>query len=510
MAQGSQLAVCACPTRFLGWAPAMAAGADAPVATTPSAEELRVAMATLAKAYADPDLQRRLDEARRARGDVIRRMRDVLLPVQTPVLERLGFSPGEQGLAAMQNAVNRRVCEGDARLRDLANECLRSLGLAPMRSNAGEVTAEDFFVQMESRYSGGLGAGAELEALPLDPATLALLSALREQRRPHGGISLGVLTVWSVWEKVGLARQVQLRPAQQVSVPRLERPSADELLEHVLLNQPVVISGAINDTEFPPLRNFADFGYLRRRCGSKPVKVKGDLVEDRDGRKVFVTDPAVQMPFGEYLGMVEEAERNQTAPAFYMGKVPLSDELPELVADIDAASASPISKYGQCFGPNPKGIHTYFGCSRNTTATHFDPSENLLLVVSGSKTFELYHPSDVDCLYPTKPPGYTNSVVPPFAPPGSMPSDLQARCPHYCHARPVRVELSAGDMLYLPICWWHGVTGGSERNMILNWWCEMHPRKKVVSDESKGARGALAALKKSEAYRSIQNGLPVM
>uniref|UniRef100_A0A7S1RHI4 JmjC domain-containing protein n=1 Tax=Alexandrium catenella TaxID=2925 RepID=A0A7S1RHI4_ALECA len=488
----------------------MAVGAEKAMPRTPTAEELRSAMGTLAKAYTDPDLQRQLDTARRARGDVIRLMREALLPVQAPVLERLGLPAGEQGLASMQNAVNRRVCEGDAKLRDLANECLRSLGLAPMRSNAGEVTAEDFFVQMESRYTGGQGAGLDLETLPLDPSTASLLAALRKKRQPHGGITLGVLTVWQVWEKVGLPPQVQERPREQVSVPRLERPSPEQLLEHVLLNRPVVISGAISEKEFPPLHNFADFDYLRRRCGGKPVKVKGDLVEDRDGRKVFVTDPTVQMPFAEYLDMVEEAERSQRAPAFYMGKVPLSEELPELVEDIEKAPASPITKYGECFGPNPKGIHTYFGCSRNTTAMHFDPSENLLLVVSGSKTFELYHPSDVDCLYPTKPPGYTNSVVPPFVPPGSMPSDLQARCPHYRHAQPVRVELSAGDMLYLPLCWWHGVIGGSERNMILNWWCEMHPRKKAVGDEARGARGALAALKKSDAYRNLQHGLPMM
>jgi len=379
-----------------------------------------------------------------------------------------------------------------------------------MRNNAGEVTAEDFFIQMERRYSGGQGAGAALEDMGLDGGTAALLAALRDQRQPRGGITLGVLTVWSVWEKVGVPRQAQERPSEQVSVPRLERPAAQELLEYVLANRPVIISGGITDSEFPPLRNFADFDYLRRRCGSKPVKVKGDLVEDRAGRKLFVTDPNVEMPFAEYLGLVEEAEQSQKAPAFYMGKVPLSDELPELVADVAAAPSSPIDKYGECFGPNPKGIHTYFGCSRNTTATHFDPSENLLLVVTGSKTFELYHPSDVDCLYPTKPPGYTNSVVPPFVPPGSMPTDIQARCPNYRHARPIRAELSAGDMLYLPICWWHGVTGGSERNMILNWWCDMHPRKKAVTGEAEGARGALASLKKSAAYQSLQGGMPVM
>ena len=47
------------------------------------------------------------------------------------------------------------------------------------------------------------------------------------------------------------------------------------------------------------------------------------------------------------------------------------------------------------------------------------------------------------------------------------------------HAQPLEVNLGPGDFLYLPACWWHCVEGSRERNMILNWWFDVHPAKRL-------------------------------
>ena len=57
--------------------------------------------------------------------------------------------------------------------------------------------------------------------------------------------------------------------------------------------------------------------------------------------------------------------------------------------------------------------------------------------------------------------------------------ELRSLYPELARARPVEVNLVAGDMLYLPMCWWHCVEGSRERNMILNWWFEPHPEKRA-------------------------------
>ena len=49
-------------------------------------------------------------------------------------------------------------------------------------------------------------------------------------------------------------------------------------------------------------------------------------------------------------------------------------------------------------------------------------------------------------------------------------SKLEAQFPGAC--------LEAGDVLYLPQCWWHCVEGSVERNMILNYWLRIHPSKR--------------------------------
>lgn len=466
-----------------------------PSSTTPTAESLRIAVAALAEAYNKPELKAVLAQVYQKMGNkALAVLPQLLLPVQAPVLTSLGLSADFDGVKVLQNAIYRRVNEGDPELRELANEMLARLGVPKITASARDMKVEDFLLQGADQgavYSADLATTMQLPA-----AINALMESLQRTRQPRCPISISVLKVWSIWEQLGLPPELQLRPAEDESpiVARLENPTADELRECVMQNRPAIISGALDETAFPPLRNFADFDYLRRRCGDKPVRVKGNMCSDRDGRQVYVSDPVVSMPFAEYLDMVEKSESAGEPPSFYMGKAPISKELPELVEDIESSPSGPWKKYGSCFGEANKGIYTYFGCGRNSTSTHFDPSENLLLVVTGTKRFELHHPTDVECLYPTKPPSFTSAAVPAFTRPDDMSEDVRARFPLYEKAKPVTVDVVAGEMLYLPIFWWHGVTGSAERNMILNWWCQLHPDKCRPTEKTEGAQGVLHGL----------------
>jgi hypothetical protein len=60
---------------------------------------------------------------------------------------------------------------------------------------------------------------------------------------------------------------------------------------------------------------------------------------------------------------------------------------------------------------------------------------------------------------------FAYSAIPPMV----RPSEAFAReaMPRFESARALPVELHAGDLLYLPIYWWHGVSGGPARNLIL-------------------------------------------
>ena len=54
-----------------------------------------------------------------------------------------------------------------------------------------------------------------------------------------------------------------------------------------------------------------------------------------------------------------------------------------------------------------------------------------------------------------------------------LPCLMQAELfPLLASARGASVTVQAGDMLYLPCCWWHSVRGSPDFNCSFNYWCD--------------------------------------
>eukprot|EP00440_Ansanella_granifera_P026970 gb/GFBE01029290.1/.p1 GENE.gb/GFBE01029290.1/~~gb/GFBE01029290.1/.p1 ORF type:complete len:624 (+),score=113.26 gb/GFBE01029290.1/:1-1872(+) len=495
----------------------------------PSAEELREICADLVAAYSDPELQQKIhqiyekeqeklsgsqkDPSGGTSEDYMALLKEVLWPCQTDIAEAYGLPGNTEGLQRIQNAVQRRITEGDVEIRYLADEALMLLGMNPLQNIIQEVKAEDFL----NVIYGAAGDSSPLEVeqflmdlvcdTPLEKAAkargLAAVRRLKEERKPVGGLTFGLLRSWTACEALGLPPS-QLVHAPTPEVARLKRPTAAQVWQYVLKNQPLIIEDGIDGDEFPPLYDFQDFDYLRERCGHRYVRVKGDSCWDDEGRQLFLNDPTIEIKVSDYLDLIELAEEHETCISWYMGKLPLHQEVPELFEDIQNSKRSPFKKYGTCFGENAKGVHTYFGCGGNTTCIHCDPSENLMLVVSGEKFLDLYPPWEASCMHTTVK-KFLNSLIPPFVDPDNMPKSVKENWPNYQHARPQRVHLKAGDMLYLPIFWWHAVQGSIGRNMILNWWCTQHPYKAHTYSDLEGTKDVLEVMRHlDEAWE--QNG----
>ena len=479
-------------------------------------EELREIIAELIAAYGEPSLQNKIhsiqEQQRKAQikpscsddqDDHMAELREVLWPCQTDIAEAYGLPGTAEGLQRIQNAVQRAITEGDVEVRCLADEALMLLGMNPLHNIIQEVKAEDF---LNCIYSvAGESSDVEIEDFllnlkcrtPLEKAARArgLLAArrLKEERQPPGGrLTCGLLRTWAAYERLGLAPR-HIASREPMPVVRLKNPTAAQVWDFVMRNQPLVIEDAVNMADFPPLCDFADFEYLRERCGHRYVKVKGDSCWDSKGRQLFLNDPTIEIRISDYLDLVEVAEEHETCISWYMGKLPLHTDVPEMFEDIANAPNSPFRKYGSCFGENNKGVHTYFGCGGNTTCIHSDPSENLLLVVSGEKFWDLYPPSNAACMHTTVK-KFLNSLVPPFIDPEHVPEDVEKNWSCYKHAQAQRVHLKAGDLFYLPIFWWHSVQGSIGRNMILNWWCQQHPYKEYKYQGFEGTREILEVL----------------
>ena len=314
----------------------------------------------------------------------------------------------------------------------------------------------------------------------ISQAALAALSTMEEAGEPAA-----VLWPWFIMAECGVPSATWLPTTHHDNdVPVLDgMPSATAFFEDfVLPSRPVVLRGALN-LAMRPARDLADVDYLRRRCGHRRIPVKSLPREDLEGRRVFVTDPDTRLPFSAFLDAMSAAERDRTSKCpFYLGKIPLKSELPELDLDLQQAVPSspwPPRLYERCFGPlSPEGVFTYLGCSRNVTATHFDNSENLMLCIHGTKRLWLFPPSDTPFLSPAADLARASRAdAPPFCKWTDLPADLQGAFPALARASPVEVLLEAGDALYLPACYWHCVEGSEGRNMILSYWFGLHPRK---------------------------------
>lgn len=254
-------------------------------------------------------------------------------------------------------------------------------------------------------------------------------------------------------------------PPRLRAVERLRDPGVPELWRYVGTNTPCVVEGGFEDMRC--LQLFRDDEYLKKLCGSRPVRIRTNCHPDGEGRLVFIDGNAATGRFDGYIDRCRASRDRGESPVEYTGKIELRRFLPEMAAALDDDVLDPRRKYGACFGDiTAEGEFMYFGGGRNTTKTHFDPFENLMLVVDGTKKLWLWPPSDAEGMYPWPFPSFSHSGVPAF----HRQDDARLeRFPKFRETTFLEVECKAGDLLYLPAFWYHCVEGGAGRNMIVNW-----------------------------------------
>ncbi len=107
--------------------------------------------------------------------------------------------------------------------------------------------------------------------------------------------------------------------------------------------------------------------------------------------------------------------------------------------------------------------------NRSRVATHFDVSDNVAVVVSGTRTFTLFPPEQVANLYvgplETTMAGQPASMVDPTAPD-------HARFPRYhlAEAAAMTARLGPGDAIFIPSLWWHHIEAHDPLNLLVNYW----------------------------------------
>lgn len=478
-----------------------------PNATVPQdlpAEELQSMLEELLAQYTSEAFQDQLKKMYAACAkqgvSLLSAMGPLVLQVQKPIFERYGLPPDARGVDLMKHAVQRRICEGASRVEELANQSRRALGIEqlPDRQRTAEEQLSKSADETAARFSDtDMLAGLRVKCQQMldqslakgimPPTSASFLRELLDCDRQECSLP----SILCMVKMANLGTHVsQLRGEGLADTVTIldEMPSSEKFFsDFVLPSRPVVIRGAFTAKTFAPLEKLPDFSYLRQKCSHRRVLTKSLGFTDEAGRSQFMTDPELKLPLAAYLDAIEACEQKGTPVPYYLGKVPLKAELPELAAEIEEAETDPQREYGDCFGELlPEGVFTYFGCGRNSTSVHYDCHENLMLCLCGTKKLWLYPPGDARYVYPiSKDRGmgldFSRSALLPFQRFQDMSRENQARYPLLPKASPCEIMVHPGDLLYLPSCWWHCVEGSADRNIILNWWFGLHPEKKQLA-----------------------------
>jgi len=155
--------------------------------------------------------------------------------------------------------------------------------------------------------------------------------------------------------------------------------------------------------------------------------------------------------------MVESLER-AGAPSVYVGSVPTADALPGF------AAANPMPLIAPGIGPR-----IWLG-TRSTVSCHYDTFDNLACVIAGQRRFTLFAPELIARLY-VGPIDNTMAGAPvSLAASADAPDEAAYPLFESIREQAQRVQLEAGDALYLPKLWWHKVESLAPLNGLVNYW----------------------------------------
>ena len=222
-------------------------------------------------------------------------------------------------------------------------------------------------------------------------------------------------------------------------VPRKSRLSGEEFLtEYYSQNRPVVITDVLS--RWPAMSRW-NREYFDATCGSQVVEIQSG--RNRDPRyEVNSAQHKTLMSFPDYVAMVYDAgqtnDHYMTANNSGVNEAALAalwqdvDYLPEYLR--------PEEHRGRAF--------FWMGPGGTVTPVHHDLTNNFMAQVIGRKLVKLISPAHLPLVYNDF---HCYSAV-------DLNAIDYARYPLFQHVHIEEVVLEPGELLFLPVGWWHHVT----------------------------------------------------
>jgi len=233
-----------------------------------------------------------------------------------------------------------------------------------------------------------------------------------------------------------------LNSRPSLSIERIPMPSRatfeKEFLEPC---RPVIITGAMS--KWRALKLWNEEFFRRSDVSSRVVPIEKYPNGDRYNFPLWIVRPQNKMPLRDYMDLVLSDENRN----YYCADQDIDWSLPELWADIE---------YPDLFDRSGLRRTTFYLGRDTISAAHYHPDTQVVLCqVVGRKRFVFWPPDDIDKLYPA--PWYTPNFN--WSRVNFDDPDVERRFPKIKEARRVECVVEPGEMIFVPIHWWHLVYG---------------------------------------------------
>jgi len=225
-------------------------------------------------------------------------------------------------------------------------------------------------------------------------------------------------------------------------IERIGRPTRQEFERYVEANRPVVMTDV--SPHWEAMKRW-DLAYLKRVAGSTPVTVHHD--KDGNFTRWYLSEPGTRddrkIPFGDLLDMLQTDEGRR----FYMTEHSLREISPVLAQDVDVTDLIDLTP--------PWEPLLFVGRDTCMPLHYHGTTEAILCQLIGTKQITLYAPDQTPYLYPV--PWYAQSPLFSRVDGRSIQAgqpDFE-RWPKLRKAVPLQFTLHPGEILFIPVHWWH-------------------------------------------------------
>lgn len=238
---------------------------------------------------------------------------------------------------------------------------------------------------------------------------------------------------------LGIQSQLD-RIAPELGVERRDKLSSAEFLQqYYLTNRPVIITGMLDDF---PARSKWNLDYFAERFGAREVEVQFGRNDDPKYELNSIAHKR-KIKFGEYVRMVRESGASND---FYM------------TANNDSLNREALAELWDDIGALPEYLDDgakrqgffWFGPAGTKTPFHHDLTNNFMMQMIGRKRIKLIAPCELARLN-----NYRHCFT-------DVDGDGEIDLKKYPAMAGVPVRdcvLEAGEILFLPVGWWHYVEG---------------------------------------------------